>query len=235
MFFVNDRPTPILNTPDFSKVYGESLPFDRQLLVRAVEMIALPKMVFHLVEQKSETIIEVTTGRYFSSASLYIDSRFGTFYREVVRTSPFLPSPEVIIERMRSSLALPYVWGGNYGKGISEWKRFYPPRRKLSPFEETHWTFRGLDCSGLLYEATNGYTPRNTGEMMTYGKEVATTEDIKPLDLILYSGHLVIAIGNDETIESRHSSGGVEIRPLAERLSEIRGPYALRRFHPAVC
>ena len=67
---------------------------------------------------------------------------------------------------------------------------------------------------------------------MTYGKEVSVDE-IKPLDLILYPGHVVIALGNNETIESQHSSGGVVIRPLDERLSKISGPYILRRFHPA--
>ena len=232
MFFINDQPTPILNTPHFSDVYGGSLPFDNKMLVRAVEMIALPNMTFHVLGEKRETIIEVMTEKYPSSTPLYIDSRFGTFCREVVQKKACLPSPELIIDRMKSTVGLPYIWGGNYSKGIPEWKEFYPPQNKLSPFEEAHWTFHGLDCSGLLYEATEGYTPRNTKEMMTYGKEVSVDE-IKPLDLILYPGHVVIALGNNETIESQHSSGGVVIRPLDERLSKISGPYILRRFHPA--
>ncbi|MCP5503971.1 MAG: C40 family peptidase [Chlamydiales bacterium] len=232
MFFINDKPTPILNTPYFSDVYGESLPFDDEMLVRAVEMIALPNMIFHVVGKKGGTIIEVTTENYPSPIPLYVDSRFGTFCKNATQIERQLPSPEVIIERMKKNVGLPYIWGGNYSKGIPEWKKFYPPQKKLSPFEEAHWTFHGLDCSGILYEATEGCTPRNTSEMMTYGKEVSL-EDIKPLDLILYPGHVVIAIENSETIESQHSSGGVVIRSLEKRLSKISGPYLLRRFHPA--
>lgn len=232
MYFINDKPTPILNTPYFSDVYGGSLPFDDKMLVRALEMIALPNMVFHLVREKGGAIIEVTTESYPSSIPLYVDSRFGTFCSKIVQSETPLPSPEMIIERMRKSVGLPYIWGGNYSKGIPEWKKFYPPQKKLSPFEEAHWTFHGVDCSGLLYEATGGYTPRNTKEMMHYGKEVSL-DDIKPLDLILYSGHVVVAIGNSQTIESEHSSGGVVIRSIKERLAKISGPYILRRFHPA--
>ncbi|MDN3509180.1 MAG: hypothetical protein P0S93_04095, partial [Candidatus Neptunochlamydia sp.] len=80
------------NTPHFSDVYGGSLPFDNQLLVRAVEMIALPNMIFHVVVEKSETIIEVTTEQYPFSIPLYIDSRFGVFCREVIRSETRFPS-----------------------------------------------------------------------------------------------------------------------------------------------
>ena len=90
----------------------------------------------------------------------------------------------------------------------------------------------GLDCSGLLYEASRGMTPRNTSDLMHFGKQV-TLESIQPLDLILYSGHVIIALSNREVIESGLEFGGVVLHPLEERIAKITKPFTVRRFHPA--
>ncbi|QVL57817.1 MAG: C40 family peptidase [Simkaniaceae bacterium] len=232
MYFINDIATPILNTPYFSEVFGRQLPFDDQKLVRVVEMIALPRTVFKVIEKKKDHILEVSTEAYPSSTPLYIDERCGSLGSDGKARKKSLPPPEEILKRMKNQQGLPYVWGGNYGEGISEWKSLYPPQKELSSFEETHWTFHGVDCSGLLYQATDGYTPRNTSGLMTFGKEVPL-EDIKPLDLILFPGHVIIALGDGKVIESSHLHGGVVINLFDKRLSEIEVPITLRRFHPA--
>ena len=91
----------------------------------------------------------------------------------------------------------------------------------------------GVDCSGLLYEATNGFTPRNTSALLHFGKNVsiagksrqAITALLQPLDLLVWPGHVIIVIDGGNAIESRlvcqEPDKGVRIRPLADAMSEI--------------
>lgn len=232
MDFITHSPTPILNTPNFKEVYGERLPFDEQKLVREVEMIALPGMVFVVLQEVKEGILQVKTDDYPSSQCLYLDRRAGDRAIDNRKMKRELPSIDVILSRMVSKVGVPYVWGGNYSPGIPEWAVWYPPKKVLTSYEEHHWLFKGVDCSGLLYEATDGVTPRNTSWLMKFGVEVVL-EDVKPLDLILYPGHVIIALNKSEVIESSHEKGGVLISPLKKRIEEITKPMMVRRFHPA--
>jgi len=68
-YFVVEKPTPILNTPYFKKVFGCVLPFDEQNLVREVEMIALPGMVFEVIQSKEDHVLEVKTCSYPAKSS----------------------------------------------------------------------------------------------------------------------------------------------------------------------
>ncbi|MCB1107564.1 MAG: C40 family peptidase [Chlamydiia bacterium] len=226
--FITHAPAPVLNTPYFSKVYGDLLPFDDEYLVRALEMIAFPQRAFHIVKSWDDHILEVTTPEYPSSVPLYIDSRFG-FVGDALPERPSMPSKKVILNRLMDKVGIPYVWGGNWSQGLSEWIKWYPPPSHLSSLERAHWTLSGLDCSGLLYEATNGLVPRNTSQLMSYGREISL-EDIKPLDLILFPGHVIIVLNESETIESHHKMGGVTILPLRKRLEMIDRPMTFRRF-----
>jgi hypothetical protein len=95
------------------------------------------------------------------------------------------------------------------------------------------WQLAGVDCSGLLYEATNGFTPRNTFSLVEYGRSVPIAgldpvkivERLEPLDLIVWSGHVMIVLDRERLIESRLDSGGkgggVRVRPLREALAEL--------------
>ena len=90
-----------------------------------------------------------------------------------------------------------------------------------------------MDCSGLLYEATGGYTPRNTGALINYGSAVhiagmnsaGIIDKVAPLDLIVWNGHVMIILDRQRVIESRldctGKNGGVQIRPLHVLLNEI--------------
>ena len=52
-----------------------------------------------------------------------------------------------------------YTWHGNTKKGIPQMLEWYPPSEDISGVLKDKWMLKGMDCSGLLYEATDGYTP----------------------------------------------------------------------------
>lgn len=225
------RPAPLLNTPDFQKVFGaDSLPLDAKGLLRALELIALPGTKFQILEQIDAFTLQVATNDY-PNASVYIDSRFVLPASETTpERSKILPSSDTILTRLKNCLGLPYVWGGNWSQGIPEVLSLYHPPipKNLHPA----WTLQGVDCSGLLYEATSGYTPRNTSQLISFGKEVPSIEAIQPLDILVYPGHVIIFLDPFTTIESRYGKG-VIVANLIERLTELSTTkFALRRFLP---
>jgi cell wall-associated NlpC family hydrolase len=141
-----------------------------------------------------------------------------------------LPPREQILAALEEKAGTRYIWGGNVAAGIKKLAEWYPP---AGPVDSKLWQLAGLDCSGLLYEATGGFTPRNTSELVTYGKGVriagrSATEvaaALLPLDLIVWPGHVMIVLGNGRVIESRLVCGkpdeGVRIRPLGEVLQDL--------------
>ncbi len=194
--------------------------------VRALEFIALPGTVFTVKRQtgKAENpIFEVTTAQYTTppGVQLYI-SGHGTNVAASKPEEPLIEPPEEaeIMRRLKGAIGAPYVWGGNLRKGVR-----LPEEEKV---------YAGLDCSGLLYEATGGYTPRNTSELVSFGRPVPVAglgrdqiiKKLKPLDLIVWKGHVIIVLNSHETIESvlwcgRPGNGGVATMQLRQRLGEI--------------
>jgi len=228
-YFIVEKPTPLLNTPHFKRTFSSPLHFDNQNRLMEVEMIALPEMAFEVVRFKKEHILEVKTQDY-RAPKLFIDRRFGHLQR--YRPTPVerpLPSRNLIIEQIKGYVGLPYVWGGNYAAGIPEWKDYYPPTHPLSEIEEIHWCFKGVDCSGLLYAATGGRVPRNASEQIKMGVEVLV-DSLKPLDLLFFPGHLLIALSKDLLVESLVHKG-VIVTPLKERIKNLP-PFIIKRFHP---
>lgn len=96
---------------------------------------------------------------------------------------------------------------------------------------------KGLDCSGILYEATNGYTPRNTSKLVTFGNPVEIADlsideiiqKVDPLDIIVWRGHMMVILDRDKIIESREDydksvdgcQGGVKVRALHPVLEDL--------------
>mgnify|MGYP001173553528 CR=1 FL=1 len=231
MFFFTKIPTPLFNSPYLDKILGSVLPFDNQERIVELEMIALKGTILRITKKITDTIIQVEYDEYLVSKPLYTDTRCGAFVCEKSTTPRLIPPVSEVIDKMIQCVGVPYLWGGNYCRGIDLWKEFYPPKRKLSFKEETFWTFKGVDCSGLLYEACNGCILRNTSDLMNYGFQVCL-DDIKPLDIILYKGHVIIYIGNRKVIESCLAWSEVRINNLDYRLSLIKKPFIVRRFHP---
>lgn len=251
-FAVATIPTPVLNTPGVREIFGgkegTTLRMDACGQIRELEFVALPGTVFRIeqeLQSGTDRLYRVTTSDYpYPSASGYfVDSRF-------VRIQPapppersrHLPPEQEVLRRLRKAEGTRYVWGGNVAGGIPELPRFYPPTTKALPEDAALlWRLAGLDCSGLLYEATNGVTPRNTSSLISYGTAVpvagrdadAIAGLMRPLDLIVWQGHVLIVIGKGEVIESRlectkKQRGGVIVTPLKKRLEEI-----MQRRRPA--
>ena len=88
--------------------------------------------------------------------------------------------------------------------------KHYTPAQILDPVLQQKWQLKGVDCSGLLYWATNGATPRNTSALVNYGTGVMIMglsidqilTELKPLDLIVWSGHVLIVLPGERVIES---------------------------------
>lgn len=274
-YAVSEEFVPVLNTADFRSVFGgidgTSLALDSCGQNRALEFIALPGTPFSIesiINDFAFPVYRVTTADYpYPSASgYYIDSR-------MVRTTDSLPpprtrtlpDPETILARLVSAVGTHYQWGSNRRQGIPEMTSLYPPAadRQTDIALRHSWTLQGLDCSGLLYEATDGWTPRNTSTLVRYGSPVAIAgldaerivQRTAPLDLIVWKGHVMIILDPDRLIESRldcqGTGGGVQVRNLEQALRHLlasRMPldaynedgtenskgFVIRRWHPEV-
>jgi len=228
-YAVATEATPVLNRPDVRAVLGGRTPQrDKCGQIRALEFVALPGTVFTITGQ--QTVAGLTMYRvisddypYPSAEGYYVDSRNVRF--EATRPAarrPVLPPLEKILSTMKSRVGIGYVWGGNVAEGVVN--RWGDGKSRL---------LAGLDCSGLLYEATGGFTPRNTSSLVTYGRGVAISgktaaviaAELRPLDLIVWPGHVLIVIDDGNVIESRlvcdNPAEGVRIRPLGRALEEI--------------
>jgi cell wall-associated NlpC family hydrolase len=240
LFAVAVSETPVLNRPDFNAVFGgkdgRSLLTDGCGQLRAVEFVALPGTVFTIEEKiaaKSGMVYRVTSADYpYPSANgLFVDARSVRLEpQRPAERARSLPAREQILANMEQRVGTRYVWGGNVAAGAAALTDWYPPSGTV---DRGLWQLAGLDCSGLLYEATNGFTPRNTSALVTYGaavkiagksaREIAA--ELLPLDLIVWPGHVLIVLDGGRLIESRldcrHPREGVRIRPLAAALADI--------------
>ncbi len=227
--------TPVLNSWDFSFVFGGSdgrtLNLDSSGLLRELEFIAFPGTVFRVRGRCPGTsIVRVTTSDYpYNEKPLYIDGRFGDLkdYFPGDRKK-VLPPADVIIRRLKDMQGQSYLWGGNTFSGVKKMTGFYEPAGPASEDIMRIWELRGVDCSGLLYLASGGFTPRNTSSLVSFGHGVAISgldpealaETLKPLDLIVWVGHVIIVLDENRAIESSQGRG-VHVSALAERLGEL--------------
>jgi cell wall-associated NlpC family hydrolase len=232
--------TPVLNSPDFKAVLkvgdGQILKTDRCGQVHELEFIALPGSVFKIVRKLcsgTAEIFQVETDEYTAPAHvrLYVDPRF----LKLVSVAPearrrVLPSREDILAELRKAVGNAYVWGGNIPAGVPELAAWY----HLRTTDTSAKILGGLDCSGLLYNATDGWTPRNTAQLISIGtsvaiagkQSIAIADMLQPLDLIVWNGHVIIVLDRQMAIESRlecgkPGNGGVMLSKLSQRLAGI--------------
>jgi cell wall-associated NlpC family hydrolase len=128
--------------------------------------------VRNTIQKRTHTVLEVTTREYPSSTSLYIDSRFVHTFRssEAPRERKVqLLNKGTIIKTLREQIGKQYVWGGNTPSGVALLAKYFLSKIPLDARAYAKWTLDGFDCSGLLYWATNGYTPRNTSGLVDFG------------------------------------------------------------------
>lgn len=241
-YAVATRPTPVLNSPDFKAVFGgkegQTLKTDRCGQVRELEYIALPGSLFKILEtQHTETadIYQIETDEYTAppNVRLYVDGRF----LKPERNAPpsrmrSLQQQETIVSKLRLSVGSHYVWGGNVLEGLPELRSWF--YKNIKDYDAERLTLAGLDCSGLLYHATDGWTPRNTSQLIRFGRGVVVegkqakeiAELLQPLDLLVWNGHVIIVLDPQTTIESRlecgkPGNGGVVTASLSKRIAQI--------------
>ena len=234
---------PVLNTPEFSKIFGGSdgvtLQADRCGQVRELEFIALPGTIFTIrgdISDGRNTIFSVETDDYPQSpgVELFLDSRFVELHQQIpAPRRRRLPSRVDIQTSLKAAIGSPYVWGGNVQGGVRELIDLYYGGQIPDPAGK-RLILAGLDCSGLLYQATDGWTPRNTSQLVSFGKDVKISglsvreisAVLEPLDLIVWNGHVLIVLDRGTIIESRlqcgnAKNGGVVVTSLQKRLTEI--------------
>jgi hypothetical protein len=236
-------PVPVLNSASFTRVFGgadgTTLATDRCGQVRELEFIALPGTAFAIRGESRDgaaTLFRVETDDYPmpEGAKLYVDSRFIELrdVKPVSRVRKLPPATE-ILAALKGSIGSPYGWGGNLQEGVPELVALFYGGG-VPAAEKRQLTLAGLDCSGLLYQATGGWTPRNTSQLVSYGRSVPVagktaeviTGLLEPLDLIVWNGHVLIVLDRDTVIESRlecgtAGNGGVVTTRLRQRLREI--------------
>ncbi len=231
--FMAAGPLPVLNTPNFSLVFGgkdgKTLLEDEKGHIRALEFIALKNTLFEKIATESVNIYKVRTSSY-PSQELFVDKRFLKPYTPLKKNlkQNFKLDISFLIKELEKRLGYPYLWGGNYYKGIPKMIKYYPPQTPISADYKKKWKLQGVDCSGLLFEVTDGYTPRNTKELLAFGQFIEIEnlsiseiiKKLKPLDLIVFPGHLIIIKDSCFTIESRETKG-VILTPINERFTEL--------------
>jgi hypothetical protein len=236
-YAVAKEPAPVLNSPDFESVFGGSdgmtVKTDNSGLIREMEFIALPGTVFDLLgefDHGTYKIFKVECKEYEYGTDLYVDSRFIELkaQRPPERTVT-LPSKTEIFKMLDKAVGNRYCWGGNYNNGISKLIELYQPKGEIASDVKNEWTLTGCDCSGLMYEATGGYTPRNTSKLVNYGEPVEieglSAEEIaaklKPLDMLVWNGHVIYVYDEQTSIQSSLSKGGVIKLGLVETISGL--------------
>lgn len=236
-YAVSEIPTPVLNSPDFKAVFGGkdgiSLHTDNQGLIREIEFIAFPGTVFNILEElnySGNDILHVTCDSYNYDSELYIDKRFvKTQNEKPLNLKPVLPTKKEIYRFLDRAVGSKYIWGGNYISGINKLLEFYQPTSPLSEEVKSLWILKGCDCSGLMYEATRGYTERNTNKLVYSGEPVdienKSAEEIfdivKPLDMFVWKGHVIYVYDEITAIQSSLSLGGVVKTDLLQTILKL--------------
>lgn len=244
--WISKIPTPIFNT---AEIPFHQLPLkkDAQGRLTEIETIAFPGTKFKSVRPINDIVLQVETDEYPISQHLYVDRRFlqeaPTDTRERKKQ---LPSVDEILQWMEHRIGLRYFWGGNWDMGISEMLELYPHLQQAAEKDQDDVICRGLDCSGLLYQATQGIAPRNTSELIKFGKELSfhhlpleqIQSELKPLDLLVWKGHVILVRSPTTLIESRIHQGVVvsdfETRyaEVVTMLKEQNKQLYFRRWHP---
>ncbi len=241
--------TPVFYLDDFPRYFwggtGGELIVDDWDQIDPTETVVFPKSLFtveKIIRRADTTLLQVRTSEYpYDSDPHYIDARHVQIYESgsiSKERNIELPSRAKILRNLKSQVGKPYVWWGNAPNGISSLASFYPPSHPLDAPMRSKWTLDGFDCSGILYWATHGYTPRNTSKLITFGTGVKIAGKtpveiagvLKPLDIIVWKGHNMIVIDTDHILESTanftgtgnySTPNGVRIRPIVEALEEV--------------
>jgi hypothetical protein len=239
-------PTPIFNSRE---IPFNHLPLKKDTQGRLMEMetIAFPGTKFKCIPI-TETLFQVETAEYPSPIPLYVDTRFlQTVEPDHPERVKELPSSNTILKFFESSVGTRYFWGGNWEAGIPELLDFYPVLKNVSAEDHDDALCRGFDCSGILYRATYGFTPRNTIDLAQFGIELHVQhlsieqiqQKLRPLDMLVWQGHVIFVRSNIDTLIESRINQGVKISNFRDRYLEVldlmkqqNKTLYIRRWHP---
>lgn len=230
-------PTPIFNTSSLRAYFGgeegHTLCLDKENLLRCVETVLLPHTRITLVEKIPETPLwKIESEEYPYPGELFAHEHCLSLAEDLPpKRIVNLPSQETMLKMAESLTGTRYIWGGNWPLGIPFLTKLFSPShslQKLCPLTQDTWQLRGVDCSGLLYFLSDGYTPRNTSTLLHFGKAVPVEKSsleeiiscVQPLDLIVFKGHVILILNREMSIESKPLCGVVQT-PLKKRLTEL--------------
>jgi len=221
--------TPVLNTPSFHRFFSGTIKLDPCQGVRPIEFVALAGTLFRIegvVKDREVTIYRVSTNDYPypTRTGYFVDARFLKEVAGAPQERPrTLPELAEVQKRLMGALGKPYVWGGNLQDGVPLLRELYPQADPLA----------GVDCSGLLYQATGGFTPRNTPALTSFGSAVPVAgltaqqiaRKLQPLDLLVWKGHVMVVLDRDSIIQStmgcQGGINGVHLGPIEETLRTL--------------
>ncbi|MBN1633509.1 MAG: hypothetical protein JW917_05015 [Ignavibacteria bacterium] len=218
--------TPVFNIPDIYKFLSEieeEIKTDKKGLIPEISYIAPPGEEFEIIgitKQNDHTIFKIKPAN--SEKTYYIDSRF-TERSDGKKNQGEKLSKEEIIRNLKAMEGYPYEYGGATANGVYKFESMY----EIKGLREK-WKPKGLDCSGLIYQATNGAIPRSSSEIVKYGEgldiEGKKLDDIidmlEPLDIIGYPGHVLIVIDKNSVMESSPKKG-VRILQTETRIKQL--------------
>jgi len=241
-------PSPVLNSPFWKEVFCDPLPLDAQKLLRPVETVLFKGSLVTVVRNCGDHIVQVKTKEY-PGDELYMDARFLEPAIDTEERTRKCPPLKDLLLKLKNWPKAIYVWGGNVTQGVPLLAEYYPLSEKADSYTKSVSILKGVDCSGLLYEATDGFLPRNTSQLLKVGRGIPiankTVEEIVKLlvpgDLIVWNGHVIIVEEGSFVFESALPFGGTARTDLVTRLSDImkqREPdtsFFVRRWHQEAC
>ena len=250
-------PAPVLDTPDWTRVFRNPLPLDEQRLLRAVETVLFKGTLVKVTAIQGKHIVQIETSEYPSKSPLFMDDRFLIPTKNPSPRPITCPCLATLLGKLRTYPRTKYIWGGNFPEGIPELAILYPMPPKVSSLTKMIWTLKGVDCSGLLWQVTNGHLPRNTSQLLEFGKSVSIidrsaqqiADSLQPGDLLVWRGHVIIVEEDGTVFECAAPFGGTRRTRTLNRVQDImetRTPvddyadrsellrFVVRRWHPDV-
>ena len=193
-----------INSPSFLNLFISSQTIlDKRGHPRAFEITLLPGMVGEIIDEPLDGDTFLIRFPFYPSP-VYVLKNHVSFTKGLYEAN-FLNLDEQL-NRLKSCLGRAYLWGGNHLGKTQFFKKHFNLEKKTIR-EERAIELDGIDCSGLLFYATNFKTPRNTKDLQTYGESVKDIAYIRPLDLILTKGHVMIVLDNSRVIQSKQNRG----------------------------
>lgn len=227
----HDEPLTLFRVPELAAVYDrrailrareEGRPARQEVDVHIAKV--LPRGSLVAATPAAEGVVRVLDSRYrpYYRRPLYaVAELLAPAGRAAPGPPPPAPPPAMVIERLLGLEGAPYLYGGSAVEGSPAQREallargLFDPRDAADPELDRIMTSTGLDCSGLFNVAT-GYAffgdTRHLYHRFAAGlREVpprarrdpaAVAEHLRPLDVLLYRGHMIVALGDDRVIQA---------------------------------